>query len=192
MSTDNYFLQTKRIGFRTWNADDFGLAKNLWGDFEVTRLFDGKGKFTDKRTREKLTQEIANQNKFAVQYWPIFNVKTSNHIGACGLRPYDPDINDSGNNDTENNDKVKKIFEIGFHLCSNQWGKGYATEAALAVIEYAFKILKINKLFAGHNPKNKASRHLLLKLGFEYTRDEYYEPTGLMHPSYFLENPFHK
>ncbi|MES9904872.1 MAG: GNAT family N-acetyltransferase [Sedimenticola sp.] len=75
-------------------------------------------------------------------------------------------------------------------LCSNQWGNGYAIESALTVIEHAFKKLKINKLFAGHNPKNETLRHLLLKLGFEYTHDEYYEPTGLMHPFYLFENSF--
>ncbi|HUV51221.1 MAG TPA: GNAT family protein, partial [Anaerolineae bacterium] len=41
-------------------------------------------------------------------------------------------------------------------------------------------------LFAGHNPKNEASRHLLEKLGFRYSHDEYYAPTGLNHPSYMM------
>lgn len=35
---DSYFLRTERLGFRTWNADDFGLAMALWGDEKVTRL----------------------------------------------------------------------------------------------------------------------------------------------------------
>nr|NIV34793.1 hypothetical protein [Anaerolineae bacterium] len=39
---------------------------------------------------------------------------------------------------------------------------------------------------AGHNPKNTASQHLLGKLGFRYTHEELYEPTGLMHPCYGL------
>ncbi len=179
MAKGNYFLQTERIVFRTWEANDFGLAKNLWGDFEVTKLFDGKGKFTDSRIKERLNQEIKTQKEFGIQYWPIFNIHNLNHIGVCGLRPYDTNKNET-------------VFEIGFHLCSDQWGKGYAAEAARVVIQHAFKTLKINKLFAGHNPKNKVSRYLLLKLGFEYSHDEYYEPTGLMHPSYFLENTFEK
>jgi RimJ/RimL family protein N-acetyltransferase len=98
-------------------------------------------------------------------------LENGNHVGACGLRPYN----------IKNN-----IFEIGFHICSSQWGKGYATEAARRVMKYAFKNLKISGLFAGHNPKNEASRQLLIKLGFRYTHDEYYEPTGLKHPSYLL------
>ena len=43
-------------------------------------------------------------------------------------------------------------------------------------------------LFAGHNPENTVSRHLLQKLGFRYTHDEFYAPTGLQHPSYMMES----
>jgi hypothetical protein len=45
----------------------------------------------------------------------------------------------------------------------------------------------IEALFAGHNPNNEKSGMLLGKLGFEYTHDEFYEPTGLQHPSYLLK-----
>jgi [ribosomal protein S5]-alanine N-acetyltransferase len=54
------------------------------------------------------------------------------------------------------------------------------------VIEHAFKTLAASALFAGHNPNNHASRRLLEKLGFQYTHDELYRPTGLHHPSYLL------
>ncbi|MGH7594733.1 MAG: GNAT family N-acetyltransferase [bacterium] len=60
-------------------------------------------------------------------------------------------------------------------------------KAARAVIKYSFDELKAKALFAGHNPKNEASRLLLEKLGFQYTHDEYYPPTGLKHPSYLLK-----
>ena len=78
------------------------------------------------------------------------------------------------------------MFEIGFHICRRHWGHGLATEAARAVLKYAFDILAAKAVFAGHNPANTASRHLLLKLGLRYTHDEYYPPTGLNHPSYRL------
>jgi RimJ/RimL family protein N-acetyltransferase len=65
-------------------------------------------------------------------------------------------------------------------------GQGYADEAARAVIDYAFGSLETSELFARHNPANHASRRLLEKLGFRYTHDEHYAPTGLCHPSYML------
>jgi len=53
-------------------------------------------------------------------------------------------------------------------------------------MEYAFSTLGVKGLFAGHNPANEASRRVLEKLGFRYTHDEFYPPTGLNHPSYIL------
>jgi RimJ/RimL family protein N-acetyltransferase len=53
-------------------------------------------------------------------------------------------------------------------------------------MEYAFRALGVKALFAGHNPGNTASRRVLEKLGFRYTHDAYYPPTGLNHPSYLL------
>ena len=53
-------------------------------------------------------------------------------------------------------------------------------------IDYAFTVLKAEGLFAGHNPQNIASQKILSKLGFHYIDDEFYEPTGLYHPSYEL------
>ncbi len=90
-------------------------------------------------------------------------------IGCCGLRPY-----------------KEKEYEMGFHLRPEFWGQGYATESAKAVIEYAFTTVKVQKLFAGHNPNNGRSRKVLNKLGVAYIGDEFYEPTGLYHPLYEL------
>jgi RimJ/RimL family protein N-acetyltransferase len=67
------------------------------------------------------------------------------------------------------------------------WRLGLGYEAATAVIEYAFGELHVGRLFAGHHPRNDASRQLLVKLGFRYTHDESYAPTGSDHPSYELE-----
>jgi RimJ/RimL family protein N-acetyltransferase len=103
-------------------------------------------------------------------------LSSDEHIGCCGLRPYD---------------LSQKIYEIGFHIRSKQWGLGYASEAARGVIEFAFEDLDVKALFAGHNPQNTTSRNLLEKLGFRYTHDEYYEPTGLNHPSYLFTKEDH-
>ncbi len=124
-----------------------------------------------QQVQKRLFQEIVTEQKLGVQYWPIFLLENGEHVGACGLRPYD---------------MKSRYFEIGFHVCSSKWGNGYATESARGVMKYAFRNLKINGLFAGHNPENDVSRQLLIKLGFCYAHDEYYEPTGLKHPSYLL------
>ena len=166
-----YFLFSNRLGFRQWHEEDFALACGLWGDLEVTRLIDTRGQLADDQIRQKLQQEMSTAAVYGVQYWPIFLLSTGDHIGCCGLRPYD---------------LAQKIYEIGFHIRSQQWRHGYASEVARRVMDFAFDDLNVHALFTDHNPQNTASRKLLKKLGFRYTHDEYYEPTGLNHPSYLL------
>ncbi len=167
----DFFLKTNRIGFSKWVQSDLELAKLLWGNPEVTRYICAGGVFSTDDIVDRMKLEILNESLYQVQYWPIFELTTNDFIGCCGLRPY----------------KTNE-YEIGFHLRPEFWGQGYAAEAANAVIEYAFAVLKAKKLFAGHNPDNYKSRQLLNKLGFVYTGDEFYEPTGLYHPSYELKN----
>jgi RimJ/RimL family protein N-acetyltransferase len=167
-----YFMKTERIGFSHWQADDLPLASLLWGDKAVTRLICASGVFTKEEISDRLKTEMHNGELFGVEYWPIFDLSSGAFIGCCGLRP-------SG--------EEPDSFEIGFHLRPKWWGKGYAKEAATAVISYAFHTLHASSLFAGHHPDNEASRRLLSKLGFRSIGTRYYVPTGLYHPSYVLK-----
>jgi RimJ/RimL family protein N-acetyltransferase len=81
------------------------------------------------------------------------------------------------------------IFELGVHIRPEFWRRGLAEEAARAVIDFGFSQLKASALFAGHHPENENSRRLLIKLGFRFTHEELYAPTGRLHPSYLLTRP---
>ena len=164
-------MLTSRLGFRHWTAADLPLAWQLWGDPEVTRLIGGP--FTEADVQARLDREIHQQLEYVVQYWPIFLLEDGEFAGCCGLRPYAA---------------PGRVYELGFHLCRNAWGRGLATEAARAAIQYAFANLGATALFAGHHPENTASPKVLAKLGFRYQRHEFYAPTGLEHPSYLLRS----
>lgn len=170
----DYFLRTARLGFRRWHAADLPLAIGLWGDPNVTRFIDARGRLDLAQVQERLAREIACESEHGIQYWPLFRLEDDGHVGCCGLRPRDP---------------AARVYELGVHIRSALWGKGYAQEAARAVIGYGFERLAASALFAGHNPGNHDSRRLLQKLGFRHTHDELYAPTGLQHPSYLLRPP---
>ena len=59
--------------------------------------------------------------------------------------------------------------EIGYWLGVPYWGKGYATEAAHAVIDHAFTDLGYERLESGARVSNPASRRVLEKCGFQWT-----------------------
>lgn len=168
-----YHLRTARLGFRWWTRDDLPLAHCLWGNPEVTRLFT-KVPWSEEKVIQRLQTELAHATVNRYQYWPLFELAGERFVGVCGLKPYKP---------------AERIHELGYHLLPSAWGHGYATEAAAAVVEHAFGTLGAAALFAGHHPDNVASGRVLEKLGFARTGEDFFEPTGLMHPSYLLRRP---
>ena len=163
-----YWMKTERTGFGSWQEGDDDSAFLLWGDPAVSRYISRTGVFTEEEILQRLQTEIRNQELYGIQYWPFFDLKDNELIGCCGLRPH------------------QETYELGFHLRPSYRHRGYAFEAAKAVIRHAFETLHADVLSAGHHPENRASEKLLKKLGFVQTGKEYYEPTGLYHPSYVL------
>jgi [ribosomal protein S5]-alanine N-acetyltransferase len=168
----DYFMTTDRLGFSHWRQDDLPLATNLWANPRVSSLIGGP--FTPEEVSARLKREIECMVANQVQYWPIFLLWNDQFAGCAGLRPYKLD---------------ERVFEMGVHLRTENWGQGLAQEAGRAVIGFAFETLGVKGLFAGHHPANDASRRLIEKLGFHFTHEEFYAPTGLNHPSYLLANP---
>lgn len=167
--TRTYFMTSERIGFSTWTREDEDLARLLWGDREVTHYICASGVFSDEEILERLQKEIDTQQQYQVQYWPIFTLAEGELIGCCGLRPHG-----------------EKVYELGFHLRPSFWHQGYAAEAARTVIAYAFENPDITGIFAGHHPENAASAEVLKRVGLQNVGSEYYPPTGLYHPAWFL------
>ncbi len=156
---------TARLSFRAWREDDLTFAQQLFGDPRVAALVGGP--FDDAQVAARLATELANQRDHGIAYWPI--VLAGDDIGSCGLKP-----------------RAERLYELGFYLLPTAWGRGFAVEAGRAVIAFAFDVLGAPALFAGHHPDNHGSRAALAKLGFRYTHDELYPPTGLQHPGYEL------
>ena len=72
-------------------------------------------------------------------------------IGACGIDPRED------------------APELGYWLGARYWGRGYATEAVRAVVDYAFGDLEHETLQAGARVSNLTSRRVLEKCAFQWT-----------------------
>jgi len=86
--------------------------------------------------------------------WAVLEQDSRQFIGWAGLK------------------KVKEplltystYYDIGYRLIRSYWGKGYATEAALASLAYGFQELHLNEVFALANTGNHASHRVLSKCG---------------------------
>jgi [ribosomal protein S5]-alanine N-acetyltransferase len=82
------------------------------------------------------------------------------YIGRCGLYPLRND----------GNEIVPGEASIAFYLARPYWGRGLATEAGRAFIDYGFGQMGLSRIVAGVNAKNAASIRVIEKLGFVWVR----------------------
>jgi len=78
---------------------------------------------------------------------------TNEFVGWCGL------------DHTNNKDADPALFYL---LKSNYWGKGLATEAARALLDYAFTQYKLSSIHGGASGDNLASKRVMEKIGMKY------------------------
>lgn len=68
--------------------------------------------------------------------------------------------------------------ELGWRLAIDQWGKGYATEAASAAVDHAFGALGLQEVVAFTVPANLRSRHVMERLGMRHApADDFDHPS---------------
>ena len=82
----------------------------------------------------------------------------------------------------------RDTYEIGWAFAPAAQGKGYATEAAAALLAYAFETLKAHRVIATCQPENTASWRVAEKLGLRreaHFRSALYQPSGVWWDEYF-------
>lgn len=184
-------LETQRIEFKDWERIGSDFAEKLWKNKSVTEFLSSTGEFSESMIEQRYNLEVLNYKNFNFQYFPLFYKETDEFIGCCGIKKYIGKLGKEklmgSSIDIYTEEELENLYEMGFHFLPEFWGKGLAEEAALKVIDYSFNSLKTKAIFAGHNPKNIRSAKLLKKLGFILIGEEYFAPTGLMHPLYMLK-----
>ena len=104
--------------------------------------------------------------------WAITRKADGQFIGLCGIEEL------SGTNDGE----------LDYYLGKPYWGQGYTTEAARAMVRFAFENTTWDRIVAAIVPANIASNRVLDHLGFVYEKHvNYYELTGA--DSFELDDP---
>jgi [ribosomal protein S5]-alanine N-acetyltransferase len=106
---------------------------------------------TEDAKEEMRWYEQIFQNQSGIR-WMIEDKQLKKVIGTCGFLNYE---------------KKHNRMEIGYDLAPEFWGQGFMPEALKLIIEFGFSKMRINKIEAKVEPKNKASIRLLEKLGFQ-------------------------
>lgn len=95
--------------------------------------------------------------KYGTGRLAVVDRNSNEFLGWCGIKFIEGPWNN-----------VSDFYELGYRFTQKHWGKGYATETASAILDYAFANLPTDVIYAITDPENSGSRHVLEKLGFVY------------------------
>ncbi|WP_393959388.1 GNAT family N-acetyltransferase [Priestia megaterium] len=145
-------LLTPRTTLREITEADTDHIFDFFSQEEVIGYY-GQEKLTTIQEALQLIDIFAEnyRNQKGIR-WGIERLDTGELIGTVGFNQW--------------NQKHKRA-EIGYELHPQHWGHGYASEAASAVMAYGFQILQLIRIGAVVFLENKASQHVLEKLGFQ-------------------------
>ncbi len=147
----DYIIKTNRLGLRNWQRKDTISATKMNANNTVREFF--------PNTMSQIETEafIKNmQQHFATHgycYFAVDELETLEFIGFIGL-----------SNQTFKSDFTPCV-DIGWRLLPEFWGKGYATEGALACINFAFRTLELKEVYAIAPELNLKSQRIMQKIG---------------------------
>src|SRR5262245_50705809 len=172
------FLETERLALRRFTPADLDNLCDLDRDPEVMRFLNG-GTPTPRHVIEQeiLPRFLRCYERFAgLGYWAAIEKSTGAFLRWFSFHPKDEDS--------------PHQVELGYRLRRAAWGKGYATEAARALIRKGFVDLGVQRVVASTYEANIASRRVMEKAGltlvrkFRMTLEDFlaggtYQPTSL-------------
>lgn len=166
-------LETERLVFTPFTAEDLPLIVELHADPEVQRYFGGE--WSAAEMQASLDRFVKNQAEFGMSKWKAC-LKDGTFVGRAGVGPHPP-------SKAEQPDR-----ELGYAFKPAFWGKGLATEAARAIADWFFATTDHDHLVGFTHPANHASQAVLKKIGMRFVG---FEDLGFNEPSavYRMERP---
>jgi len=146
-------LKTERLLLRQWRDEDLpGFAK-INSDPEVMEFYPHLLDRQQSNAGAVKFKSLISKNGWG--FWALESRRDQNFLGLVGLNihayklPFGPCV------------------EIGWRLARKDWGKGYATEAAIACLDFAFDELKLSEVYSFASVSNMRSRAVMERLHME-------------------------
>jgi len=166
-------LRTERLILRPWRDSDRAPFAQMNDDPDVMRYFPAM--LTAEESKRLVERIQTHFDDHGYGLWAVEVIGGPEFIGYCGLlqvgfeAPFAPAV------------------EIGWRLAREHWDKGYATEAARAVLTYGFDKLGLDEIVSFTAPSNKRSVRVMERIGM--TRDP---ADDFDHPALSLGHPLRR
>lgn len=156
-------IRTDRLILRQWKKGDLEPFASINADPRVREYFPGLE--TKEESDRSASLRSNHIEKFGWGTWAATLAETGEFIGFIGLA------------DVHIQPKFDPGVEIGWRLAYKHWGKGYATEGALACLRYGFETLKLDEIVSLTVVENTRSRRVMEKIGMHHdSKDDFDHP----------------
>jgi ribosomal-protein-alanine N-acetyltransferase len=137
-------IETQRLRIRSFQPNDWQAVYDYTSDPDVM-MYIPEGPFTPEQAKAFVADNMGEQARFVAvllktDYMPV---------GHMEFHPW----------------FASQTYEIGWIFNRAYHGQGYATEAAMALLQYGFEALHLHRIIATCQPQNVASRRVMEKLG---------------------------
>jgi [ribosomal protein S5]-alanine N-acetyltransferase len=153
MGNAGHGIPTARTSLRPVSMEDVGDLHRLWTDPEVRRFFWDDEVIPYERAEAAVREAVEDFGRHGFGLWISERRQgRGDPIGFCGLRHLDdePEV------------------EILYGISPPEWGRGFATELALAVLRYGFERAALTRILGIADAGNVASRRVLEKTGMTF------------------------
>jgi ribosomal-protein-alanine N-acetyltransferase len=165
-------IETERLCLRKMIWEDVDGFLEIFTDPRVMESFGGN-LFDRKQMEAWVGRNLSHQAEYGYGLFSVILKSEDRLIGDCGLEKMEvagaPEV------------------ELGYDFNSNYWNRGYATESAIAVREYAWHTLGLTRLISLVRPSNVASCRVARKVGM--TREREITLSGHIYLVYAVKRP---
>ena len=147
-------IETERLKFKKLELTDAKIWE-LFFKNNPSLDFLGLEKSLDEKAQSQdwIEKQLLRYKNKRFGHHALIEKKTGKLIGQCGLLTQEVE--------------GKTEIEVGYHILPEHWGKGFATEAAVKVKNYAFENAICNTLISIIDIRNSASQHVADKIGMK-------------------------
>jgi len=146
-------LHTLRTTLQPLGPEHVTAMHAMWTEPHVRKFLWDDVIITEAVAASVLTTSADDFLQRGFGLWGVFDRATNQLMGFCGLRA-----------------SPEGVLELLYGLLPAWWGQGLATEAARAVLAYAFTTIGAREIMAATDPPNAASVRVMERLGMRFER----------------------
>ncbi len=150
----NKILETERLLLRELEVSDAKAMFELNSDPEVIR-WTGDPPFESEAQVAEFLRNYPDYDRNGYGRWAVIVKESGEFVGWCGLK-----LNE------------QNLIDLGYRFFRKDWGKGYATESALASLGYGFLALGMDEIIGRVARENPASVRVLEKIGMTFWKED--------------------